>query len=128
MTEAEGLRLVAMLTAYFRQELSEHTGALWARELGSYELEDGMEAAQILGTSGKFMPALSEFIATIEDCARVRRASYVVPVLPEGGDVVPPRSYPPMSFEQFLRTHPEYRERTRKLGPVFRAIVARAER
>lgn len=127
MTESEGLRLIAMLTAYFRQELSEHTGSLWARELAPFALEDGMEAAQILGTSGQFMPALSEFIAAIENCARVRRASYVVPVLPEGGDVVPSHSYPPMSFEQFLRTHPEYRERARKLGPTFRAIVERAE-
>lgn len=48
-------------------------------------------------------------------------------VVPEGGDVIPPLSYPFMSFEQFLRENPEYRERARKLGPAFTEIVERAE-
>lgn len=79
MTEGEALRLVAMLTAYFRQETSDETGALWARELTGFEIEDGMEAAQILGQSRTFMPSLAEFSAVIRDCRNVRVSQRSLP-------------------------------------------------
>jgi hypothetical protein len=56
MTQAEALRLVAMLASEFRTEVSDETGILWARQLMPYDLEDGLEAVDILAKGTAFMP------------------------------------------------------------------------
>lgn len=75
MTNADALRVIAMLTAYFRQDLSDETAALWSNELLRYDVRDGIEAAKLLGAHRKFMPSLAEFVEGIRECVRDRDAT-----------------------------------------------------
>lgn len=111
MTDAESLRLVAMLTSYFRQELSDETAVLWARELRSFEPVDGMEAAQILGTMGRFMPSLAEFVDAVRDC-RNQRLKREVPALPPSHDY----RGRPYTLAEHLATHPDDDAKVRGLA------------
>jgi hypothetical protein len=56
VTQTEALRLVGMLSAAFRTQVSEETGILWARQLMPYALADGLEAVDILAKGTAFMP------------------------------------------------------------------------
>lgn len=121
MTEPEALRLVAMLTSYFRQELSDETAMLWAHELVAYEIRDGMEAAQILGTAGRFMPSLAEFVDAIRDCrnVRLRREAPALPARYERG----------ITLAEHLAANPDQRERVARMtgwvGGFFAGILER---
>lgn len=82
MTDADALRVIAVLTSYYRQELSDETCMLWAAELRQFERDDALAAAQGCARSGRFMPSLAEFIAEIK-AERNHRLSQVLPRLPE---------------------------------------------
>jgi hypothetical protein len=114
VTDAEALRVVALLTAYFRQELSEETAVIWARELRDYEMVDGQEAARLHGTHDRFMPSLADFVGQIVACRneRVRRET---PALPAPKDAV--------SWPDFLAAHPDIRERAKKRMGWFKDAV-----
>ena len=107
MTKPEALRLVAMLTAYFRQELSDETAALWANEIQTHTLEDGMEATQLLGSHMRFMPSLMGFVQGIRECYRDR-------MIAERNALPAPSGS--MTFTAFLHHNPEMRERVAALG------------
>lgn len=106
MTQPEALRIVAMLTAYHRQELSNETALLWAQEIVEFELEDAMEATRLLGIAVKFMPSLATFIEAIRECRNERRAK-------EGNRPMLQQPYYP--FTQYLAEHPEMIERAKAL-------------
>ena len=110
MTDGEALRIVAMLTSYFRQELSDQTAALWAQEIRHYEVEDALEATEILGTHLRFMPSLADFSATIADCRNTRLKN------DERLELVDIDTTQYCSFAEFLRDFPEWRERVLALG------------
>lgn len=119
MTNAETLRVIAVLTAYFRQELSDETAVLWAQELTDYEVVDGLEAARYCGTSNRFMPSLREFTDAIL-AARYARLSKTATLPEPAGEVV--------SLADFVKANPEYRDRLRKIGGlVGEALQAEAD-
>lgn len=107
MTDADALRVVAVLTSYFRQELSDETAVLWARSLRPYEVEDAQEAAVVLGQGLRFMPALAEFVIAVQEC-RTDRLERQRRGLPE-----PTRLYYPLAL--FLHEHPVMGERVKAL-------------
>lgn len=72
MTHDQAVELIAVLASYFRQEISDETAMLWARELAHFEIEDGLEAAELAGKALRFMPSLKEFCDLIADCRRHR--------------------------------------------------------
>lgn len=117
MTNAEALQLVAVLTAYYRQELADETAMLWARELTEFQIEDGMEAAHILGISGRFMPPLVDFLDTIRDCRndRLKRERLSLPA---------PERYPEATctIGEFFEANPDWKARWDALkggkGPI----------
>ena len=124
--------------AYFPgKDPTPETAALWAVELLPYELEDGMEAAKVLGSMGKFMPSLSEYI----DGIREERNHRIVPepALPSYGDLLMAASpvddigAPPgwprggaVTLVEFLRSRPDMADRVKKLG-VWKQTLANLE-
>jgi hypothetical protein len=109
MKTSEAVRLIAMLAAAFRQEVSEETAALWANEVSKSEVVDVVEAIQIAMTSGRFMPSLAEFMDLIRDCRNVRLAGERS-ALPD-----PVAALPKYTFAQFLADHPDQAERVKRL-------------
>lgn len=108
MTKPDALRLIAALAAYWRADVPDETAALWANTLVEYEVGDGLEAAELLGRSGRFFPSLRDFVDTIRDCRNTRLRNESRPALPEG-----PTEY--MSFAEFLNRNPDWAERVKKL-------------
>lgn len=108
MTDADALRVVAALTAYFRQELSNETAVLWAEAARGYDLQDGLHAAREFGLQAQFMPSLAQFLQTIEDTERLRRHNET-PALEPGPEN-------PMTWPEFLDANPEVKERVRSNG------------
>lgn len=109
MTHPEAIRLVAMLAAYWRTDVPDETAALWANRLIEFETQDGMEAAHIIGGSGRFFPSLADFVDTIRECRRDR-------ILAEHRELPAeshPRAFYP--FAQFLADYPEWADRVRAL-------------
>lgn len=115
MTSAEALRVIAMLTAYFRQELSDETAALWAQEIRPENAADGIEAARVLATTQRFLPTLADFRAQVIDCRNERLVREAL-VLPPGEEEV-------MSWSGFLRQNPDVRERAEKSMGWFKRAV-----
>jgi hypothetical protein len=72
MTSAEAIRLIAVLASYFRQEVSDETAVLWSKDLVSFYLDDGLEAAELAGKTQVYMPNLAEFLALIRDVRNTR--------------------------------------------------------
>lgn len=127
MTNAEALQLVAVLTAYYRQEIADETAMLWARELTSFEVEDGMEAAHILGTSGRFLPPLADYLDTIRECRndRLKRERLALPH---------PERYPDATCDlvEFLDDNPDWKARWDALkngdGPLVAVVSSSLSR
>lgn len=76
MRDSDAIRACAVLFAYFpRKDASDippETLKLWAKEIVPYDLGDALEASETLGTMGRFMPSLAEFVDTIRDCRNAR--------------------------------------------------------
>ena len=72
MNQGEAIRVVAMLAAGFRQDVTDETGVLWARDLVPFDLTDALEAADIARQTSVFMPSAMEFVALVRDCRNVR--------------------------------------------------------
>lgn len=72
MTDADAIRLVQMLAAAFRQDVSEETAIQWAADLREFELSDGLEAVSLARQTQVYMPSLAELRAIIRDCRNVR--------------------------------------------------------
>jgi hypothetical protein len=96
VTQTEALRLVGMLSAAFRTQVSEETGILWARQLMPYELEDGLEAVDILAKGTAFMPQGPKPLLDLIKDIRANRFRQVA--LPPGRGV---------PFSEWLATQPE---------------------
>lgn len=105
MTLSEAIRLVHLFSEYWPSaEMTEESAALWARDLQRYDPMDVAEAAALLGESRQWMPSLAEFIAGVKECRRDRlRLAEQELVLPAKTDAV--------SFAEFLRDNPEWKER-----------------
>jgi hypothetical protein len=69
---AEAVRLIAMLGAYYSREIGTDTAGLWAKSLVAFEVQDGMEAVHLLGSSGRFLPSLADLTDTIRECRNDR--------------------------------------------------------
>lgn len=107
MTDAEALRLVAFLAAYFNQELAEETAALWAVELVRFPQEVGAQAVQEVCRGLQWMPQNINPVVNqaISIMARQERR------LPEPEGI---------SFGEFLDGADEsVRERARRVLPLF---------
>jgi hypothetical protein len=113
MRQAEALRLVAMLASEFRTEVSDETGILWARQLMPYELEDGLEAVDILAKGTAFMPqGPKPLLDLIKDIRTQRLQQRALP---------PGRGVP---FSEWLATQPaEVIEKCRTLFPKLMQTV-----
>lgn len=121
MTNAEALRVVAMFAAYFRQELSDETAVLWAKEMVPFELADAMEAARVLGLVGGFNFTISALVDATRDERNVRVSAE--------RKALPSPAYNTSDFctmTEFLRTHPDMRERVKRLG-IWTSILTAAE-
>jgi hypothetical protein len=99
MKPADSIRAVAVLFAYYpAAKPPDETIPLWAQSIQKFELGDALEAAQILGESGKWTPALAEWIDACTQC-RNDRVVHERTALPEG----PAPTYYP--FALFLHEH-----------------------
>lgn len=105
MTLSEAARLVKLFAQFWPSaSMPKETAALWAREIQRYDPMDVAEAAALLGESRQWMPSLAEFIAGVKECRRDRlRLAEQELVLPAKTDAV--------SFAEFLRDNPEWKER-----------------
>lgn len=72
MTHDQAVELIAVLASYFRQEVSDETAVLWSKELAPFDLEDGLEAAELAGKTQIYMPNLAEFLGLIRDIRNTR--------------------------------------------------------
>lgn len=111
MKESEAARLIAMLAAYWRTDVPDETVALWSNRLVEFDVEDGMEAAHILGESGRFFPPLTDFVGIIRECRNDRilrqRMSLPRPSVPQAGGL--------SSFAEYLNRNPDMAERVKAL-------------
>lgn len=104
MTHDEAVELIAVLASYFRQEVSDETAVLWSRELVPFDLQDGLEAAEIFGKAQKFMPDLATLLAYIRDIRNTRLLAET-PSLMSGPDCCEGQT-----FGHFYRDHaPDHR-------------------
>jgi hypothetical protein len=118
VTQAEALRLVAMLSAAFRTELSDETGLLWARQLMNEDLGDGMEAVEVLSRTSAFMPSSPKLLLDMIRDVRVNRNRWA---LPEGQGWG-------ISFGDWYRVQDEaMRERCRRMFPAVTSKLDRGE-
>ena len=107
MTDAEALRLVAFLAAYFNQELAEETAALWAVELVRFPQEVGAQAVQEVCRGLQWMPqninpVVNQAVGILDRSERR---------LPEGDGI---------SFDEFLDGADEsWSERARRVLPLY---------
>lgn len=111
MTSAEAVRLIAVLASSFRQDISDETAVLWAKDLVAFELSDGLEAADICRQTAVFMPSLAEFLALVRDCRNTRISN--IRELPGSGS----NCCDGEGFGHFYRNHADedMRERVRAL-------------
>lgn len=117
MTVAEAIRLVAVLGASFRQDVSEETAVLWAQDLVPYDLTDGVEAADIARRTSIYMPSVAEFLALVRDCRNTRVAERALPAQSSGQEGV--------SFRDWWETQDE--EMQARFRRVFPKLVATLE-
>jgi hypothetical protein len=112
MTQAEAIRLVAVLAASFRQDVTDETAVLWANDLIPFELTDGLEAADITRKTSVFMPSLAEFLAIMRDCRNSRLETRALPSVGKCCD--------DQGFGHFYRDHADdaMRERVKALLKV----------
>ena len=86
MNKPEAIRVIAALASYFpAREMPSETATLWAGGIDKYELTDALEAVETMGTMGRFMPSLAEFVEAIRDCQRHRLEKRNVRSLAEEG-------------------------------------------
>lgn len=117
MRESDAAKVVGMLFAYFPgRDVTDDTAQLWEREVVGFEFEDACEAAQEIGATAMRLPTLAGFIDTIKLCRK--RQAERMPALPPAADAC--------TFEEFLRSNPDARERVRRLG-IWRDVLERAE-
>ena len=109
MTDAEALRLVAFLAAYFNTELAEETAALWAVELVRFPQEVGTQAVQEVCRGLQWMPHNINPVVNQAISIRSRQERRLPE--PEGTFV---------SFDEFLDGADEsVRERARRVLPLY---------
>lgn len=112
MNQGEAIRVVAMLAAGFRQDVTDETAVLWARDLVPFDLTDALEAADIARQTSVFMPSAMEFVALVRDCRNVRvlEETKALPSVPIG-------CCDGQGFGHFYREHAseEMKGRVRKL-------------
>lgn len=116
MRESEAVRVTTALGAYFGRDLPEDQLALWARELTPYGIEDGLEAARLLGSASRFMPSLREFIDAIRE-VRSDRLRANQRALPTGTGIF-------VSFEEWLINYATDEQR-RTVARVFPGVAER---
>lgn len=75
MRESDAARVVAMVGTYWGRDIAPDQTALWVREIAPYQLEDGIEAARMLGAASRFLPSLREFIDAIREVRNDRLRS-----------------------------------------------------
>lgn len=122
MKESDAARVVSMLAAYFPgKDITDETAVLWERQVAEFEQQDAVAAAESLGTMGRFMPSLAEFVDAIREERNHRLIARAL-TLPE------PVPYPSdaCTFEEFLRDRPDMQERVKKLG-IWKETLARLE-
>jgi hypothetical protein len=114
MTQAEALRLVAMLASEFRTEVSDETGILWARQLMPFDIQDGLEAVDILAKGTAFMPqGPKPLLDLIKDIRITRLRQRELPAMTRG-----------VPFSEWLSTQPEeVIEKCRTLFPKLMQTV-----
>jgi hypothetical protein len=117
VTFDQALGIVAALAAYFpRSRIADETRTAWAAALAEHDVLDGLAAANALGRSSRFLPALAELLDETRRAQAARIGS--VPALPEQL----PEPYP---FALFLAEHPEIKSRLLALqGTLFGAVFA----
>jgi hypothetical protein len=108
MKESETRRLLAILAAYWRAEVSEDTASLWSASLAEFEVQDGMCAARVLAEQTKFMPSLAELLVAMRECRNER----IVTGLKALPDDLPDA----MTLAEFFEANPDYRALVESIG------------
>lgn len=125
MKASEARAQIALLQAYYPgagRELPNSTVTLWAGALEPHDIGDVSQAVQQLVLRSSWMPSLADLEAEI---AEIRDARLMLEV-GEALALPPAAEERFCSFEDFLRTHPEERERVRRLG-IWRDVLERSE-